>query len=315
MTTRYFITKALHILTVLLLVSFAVTALADLIPGSPALSILGENATDEQIAAFNVKHGFDLSLIPRYFSWLGAALGGDLGTSIRMSEPVLAVIGQRLPVTLEIALLSILITAVVSIPLALYAADHAGGIVDRAANALSSAFVSMPGFVIAIGLVALFAVTLGISPVAGWVPIERNLADNLRYAALPAVALALVEIPILYRVLRADTLSTLNQEFIQAARARGLTRTYVLARHVLRPSSFSLITMLGLAIGRLLGGTVIVEIIFALPGIGSLAVQSIYAKDIVVVQGVVVVVAAAYVIINALIDLAYTALDPRVSTS
>ena len=304
--------RIFHMVTVLFLVSLAVTALTDLLPGSAAFAVLGETATDEQVAQFNADHGLDRPLPVRYLDWLGGVLHGDLGTSIRGAGNVADLLSERIPVTIELALLSILISVAVAVPLALLSAERAGGILDRGLTAVSSALVSIPGFVIALLLVAVLAMRAEAAPATGWVPLADGVSANLQHALLPALTLALVEIPVMYRVLRADAVATLNEEFVLAARARGLTRSYVLFRHVLRPSSFSFVTMLGLSFGRLLGGTVIVESIFALPGVGSLAVQSIYAMDIVVVQGVVVMVAVVYVAANALIDLTYRLLDPRV---
>lgn len=313
MTTA--IWRAAHLIAVLFLVSLGITALADLLPGSAALSVLGEHATPEQIAEFNAQYGLDDPLLVRYGRWISGVVTGDLGSSVRGSGEVFDLIAERLPVTLEIAVLAILFTAVVAVPLALVSAERGGGILDRFLTTVSSALVSVPAFVVALLLVALIAVQFGAAPVAGWAPIGNGVVNNIRFALLPATTLALVEIPVLYRVLRADAASTLNQDFVLAARARGLSRGYVLFRHVLRPSSLSTVTMLGLTVGRLLGGTVIVEVIFALPGMGNLAVQSIYGNDIVVVQGVVMLVAVVYVATNALIDLSYRLLDPRVRTA
>lgn len=313
MTTA--IWRAAHLIAVLFLVSLGITALADLLPGSAALSVLGEHATPEQIAEFNAQYGLDDPLLVRYGRWISGVVTGDLGSSVRGSGEVFDLIAERLPVTLEIAVLAVLFTAVVAVPLALVSAERGGGILDRFLTTVSSALVSVPAFVVALLLVALIAVQFGAAPVAGWAPIGNGVVNNIRFALLPATTLALVEIPVLYRVLRADAASTLNQDFVLAARARGLSRGYVLFRHVLRPSSLSTVTMLGLTVGRLLGGTVIVEVIFALPGMGNLAVQSIYGNDIVVVQGVVMLVAVVYVATNALIDLSYRLLDPRVRTA
>lgn len=304
--------RIFHMGAVLLLVSLAVTALTDLLPGSAAFAVLGETATDEQVAQFNADHGLDRPLPTRYLDWLGGVLNGDLGTSVRGAGNVTDLLAERIPVTMELAVLSILISVAVAVALALVSAERSGGLLDKGLTAISSALVSIPGFVIALILVAVLALRVEIAPATGWVPLADGIGANLEHAFLPALTLALVEVPVMYRVLRGDAVATLNEQFVLAARARGLTRRYVLFRHVLRPSSFSFVTMLGLSFGRLLGGTVIVESIFALPGVGSLAVQSIYATDIVVVQGVVVMVAVVYVAANALIDLTYRVLDPRV---
>jgi peptide/nickel transport system permease protein len=304
--------KIFHFAAVLFLVTFATTALVELMPGSPAMAILGENASPAAIEAFNAQYGYDQPLLVRYFGWVSDAITGNLGTSMRQSVPVTEIIQERMPVTLELSVLAILIAVSVAVPAALIAADRAGGAFDRVVGAIASALVSVPAFVMALLLVSVFSIRLGLTPIAGWVPLSEGLAENLRYAILPAMTLALVEIPVILRVLRSDAISTLGQEYVLAARARGMSRRYVMTRHVLRPSSFSLVTLVGLMIGRLLGGTVIVEMIFALPGLGTAVIQAITAKDIIVVQGIVVVIAVIYVALNALVDLAYVALDPRV---
>jgi peptide/nickel transport system permease protein len=301
-----------HFVAVLILVTLGTVALVDLFPGSPGIAILGDTATPELLAAFDAKYGFDRPLIERYLDWLGQAATGNFGDSIRLNQPVTEVILSKLPVTVELAIAALLLAIIIGIPLALFTAERPGGIADRVFGSTSSALVSIPGFVMALLLAVIFAVQLKWLPVGGWVPLDKDVLGNLRHVALPALALALVEIPVIHRVLRSDALTTLNQEYVLAARARGLGRVYVLFRHVLRPSSFSLMTMLGLMAGRLLGGTVIVETIFALPGIGSTAVIAIGARDVTLVQGIVAFIAVAYIVINALIDVSYAALDPRV---
>ncbi|GAA1827457.1 ABC transporter permease [Pseudonocardia ailaonensis] len=312
---RFLTRRVPHVLAVLVIVTFATSALIDLLPGSAASAVLGENATAAQIAEFNARFGLDAPLIPRYLAWIGHALQGDLGLSIRLGTPVSGLVAERIPVTGEIALLAILVTVIVAVPLAARAADRESGIVDRIANGLSSALVAVPAFVMAVLLVYVLSLELGLLPVAGWSPLDAGLGENLRFLIMPVLTLALVEIPVMYRVLRADLLTNLREDFVLAARARGMSRSYVMLRHVLRPSSFSLITMIGLTVGRLLGGTVIVEQIYGLPGLGSLVISSISSKDITVVQGVVVVVAVIYVFLNLVVDLCYTLLDPRVKVA
>jgi peptide/nickel transport system permease protein len=199
----------------------------------------------------------------------------------------------------------------VVIPLALYTAYRAGGRTDRTANVVTSGLVSMPPFLTALLLVFLFALTLRAFPATGWVRFVDDPLGNLRSAFLPALALALTEIAVLTRVLRSDLIATLQEDYILSAKAKGLPTRYVLLRHALRPSSFSLVTLAGLSLGRLIGGAVIVETLFALPGIGQLLVNATLAKDAVVVQGVVIFVALVYVALNVLTDLFYTILDPR----
>jgi peptide/nickel transport system permease protein len=307
--------RIVHLVSVLILVTFAGVALAELMPGSPAAIILGPEATDEAIRAFEQEHGFDQPLFVRYANWMVAALQGDLGVSVQNDRPVVEILLQRLPVTLELTVLALLVSLLLAVTLALISASRKGGAVDRVVSALSSGLMSIPVFVIALVLIYAFAVTIQAFPVAGWASLEGGLAQNLRFAFLPILALALGEFPAFYRLLRGDLIATLGEDFVTTATVRGLSRPYVLVRHVLRPSSASLVTVAGVAFGRLLAGSVVVESLFALPGLGSLALQSIPSKDIPVIQGIIVLVAVTYVVINAVVDVLYARLDPRVRAS
>lgn len=307
--------RAGHLLAVLLVVTFAGTALAILMPGSPGATILGPAATAEQIAAFNTAHGYDQPVVLQYLHWVGNALTGDLGTSVVGNQPVLQTILQRFPVTLEISVLALVISLAVAIPAALYAGAHAGGRLDRVASALTSGLMSVPVFVLGVLLIYILAVATGLFPVAGWSPLSAGVTENLKFAFLPSLALAMGEFPTFYRLLRSDVIGTLGEDFVQTARVRGLPGRYIMLRHVLRPSAIPLVTVAAVAFGRLLAGSIIVESLFSLPGIGSLALQSIPAKDLPVIQGVVVFIAVSYVLINAAVDVIYSVLDPRVRGS
>lgn len=306
--------RLLRLVPVLFLITLFTTAMVDLMPGSPALAMLGDQATPEQIARLNEQLGLDLPFLVRYWDWLVAALGGDLGTSLRMGLPVTTAIAERFPVTLEIALLSVVMALLIAVPLALVAGARAGGRLDRIATALSSALLSLPGFAAAVLLIYLLAVKARLFPVGGWVPFTEDPIGNLRFAFLPALSLALMEAAVYFRLLRSDVISTLQEKFVLSARARGLPPGYVLFRHVLRPSLFSLTTVAGLSMGRLLGGAVIVESLFALPGLGFLVIQSVPFQDIPTIQGIVVVVAVIYVLINIVVDVGYAVIDPRIRT-
>ncbi|WP_214104069.1 ABC transporter permease [Acrocarpospora catenulata] len=297
---------------VVLIVTVAVVSLLSLVPGSAAQVILGESATPGAVAALNAELGLDQPLWQRYVSWLGHAVQGDLGTSLINGQSITAAILERLPVTLNLAVLALAIALLIAIPLAVVSALTAGSRLDRGINALSSMLLSIPTFVAAPVLIYLLAMQLGAFPVAGWVPITEDLAGNLRSALLPALAIAFTEIASFHRILRTDLITTLGEDFVAAARSKGLPLWYVVLRHALRPSSFSLITLVGVNLGRLIGGTVIVETLFSLPGLGQLITSSINARDVVMVQGIVVFMAVAYVGINMLVDLSYSFLDPRV---
>ncbi|MDP2287548.1 MAG: ABC transporter permease [Actinomycetota bacterium] len=300
-------------LLVILIVTFAVTAMLSLAPGSVAGVILGENATPDQVAALNEKLGLNQPILVQYWNWLINALQGDLGNSAITGQSVTSAIIERIPVTLELALLAVSMALVIAVPLAIISATRPGSRTDRVINAFSSMFLSIPAFVAGPVLIYLFAVQFNLFPVNGWSRIEEDgLLLNLRSAFLPALAIALPEIASFHRLLRTDLITTLREDYIAAARAKGMTGSFVLVRHALRPSSFSLVTLFGINLGRAIGGAVIVESLFSLPGLGQLVVTSISARDITMATGVVVFTAVVYVVINTCIDFSYGFLDPRV---
>ncbi|RBM21947.1 peptide ABC transporter [Prauserella sp. PE36] len=299
-------------LLVVLLVTMAVVLLMSLAPGSAAEVILGEAATPQAVAALNAKLGLDQPLWAQYLNWLGDAVRGDLGESPVTGQPVTEAIVERLPVTLQLAVMALLLALVVSVLLAVASALRPNSLLDRAINAVSSVFLSVPAFIAGPLLIYVFALQLGWFPVTGWSRLSDGIGPNLLGALLPAIAIALTEIAAFHRVLRADLIGTLREDFVGAARAKGMSGAYVMLRHALRPSSFSLITLAGINLGRLIGGTVIVESLFALPGLGQLLATSIVTRDVVTVQGVVAFIAVVYVGVNTAVDLSYRLIDPRI---
>ncbi|MGV9744355.1 ABC transporter permease [Rhodococcus zopfii] len=299
-------------LLVVLLVTIAVVALLGLAPGSVAQVILGENATPDAVAAMNTELGLDAPFWSQYATWLGNAVRGDLGTSPLTGQSVTEAIGERLPVTLQLAVMGLLIALIVAIGMGIASASRPGSPLDRSTNVLSAVFLSVPAFIAGPVLIYFLAIKLQIFPVMGWSRIGEGLGENLRSALLPAIAIALTEIAAFHRLLRTDLVGTLREDFVAAARAKGLSSKYVMFRHALRPSSFSLITLAGINLGRLIGGTVIVETLFGLPGLGQLVASSITSRDVIMVQGIVVFIAVVYVCINTLVDLSYQVIDPRV---
>jgi peptide/nickel transport system permease protein len=302
---RFAAKRVVRALAVVVFATFLVIAMLSLAPGSLAVVLLGEGATPDAVAELEAELGLDRPLFAQYLSWLGDALQGDLGVSLLTHQPVIDSVMERLPVTLELAL-------AVAVPAAVVAARRPGGLFDRVSTSLASAGLSLPAFVAAPVLIYFFAVQAGIFPVSGWHRVSEGVGENLLSALLPAVAVAIPEIAAFQRLLRTDLRATLSEDFVDAARARGMSERYVLWRHVLRPSSFSLVTLAGIGFGRLLGGTVIVETVFTLPGLGQLMAQSIASRDIVVLQGAVAFVVVGYVLLNTLVDLTYGFLDPRV---
>jgi peptide/nickel transport system permease protein len=304
--------RVLRSALVVLLVTFFVVSLLELAPGSIGQVVLGNTATPEAVATLNHKLGVDQPLLEQYWHWLTHALQGNLGTSPFTGQKVTDTVLKAIPVTVELAILAELIALVIAIPLALAAASRPNSIVDRGINALSSIFLSIPAFVAAPILLYFFAVKIHVFPVLGWKPITDGLGSNLQAALLPAIAIALPEIAAYQRLLRTDLAATLSEDYISAARAKGMSGRYVLLRHALRPSSFSLVTLAGIGLGRLLGGTVIVESLFSLPGLGNMIASAITSRDVTQVQGAVAFIAVSYVVINMLVDASYSLLDPRV---
>lgn len=309
---NFVVRRILAILPVLLAVSLLTFLIASLLPGDLAFVILGDQATPENVAALRHEMGLDQPLWWRYLSWLGHVLHGDLGRSFRTGQTVLQAISERIPVSLELMLMAEFIGLLIGVPLAIACAARAGGAFDRFMTGSAFAMLSMPSFLMAILLIYLFAVELHWLPATGYVPFTEAPLANLRFFVLPALTLALAEWPGIMRVLRSDMIATLQEDYIALAKAKGLKPSRILFVHALKPSSLTLVTVTGINIGRLLGGTLIVESIFALPGIGRLLVGAIYTRDLVILQGVVLLVACGFVIVNFIVDMLYAVLDPRI---
>lgn len=309
---NFIVRRLLAILPVLLAVSLLTFLIASLLPGDLAFVILGDQATPENVAALRHDMGLDQPLWWRYLSWLGHVLQGDLGRSFRTGQTVLQAVSERIPVSLELMLMAEFLGLLIGVPLAIACAARAGGAFDRFMTGSAFAMLSMPSFLVAILLIYLFAVELHWLPATGYVPFTEDPLANLRFFVLPALTLALAEWPGIMRVLRSDMIATLQEDYIALAKAKGLKPSRILFVHALKPSSLTLVTVTGINIGRLLGGTLIVESIFALPGIGRLLVGAIYTRDLVILQGVVLLVACGFVIVNFIVDMLYAVLDPRI---
>lgn len=297
---------------ILFAVSLITFLIMNLAPGDPAQAILGETATAESIAVLRQRLGLDVPIFERYLKWLGGVLTGDLGESFRAGEPILEAIFERAPVTLELLIGAQLVALALALPVGIYTAYRANSLADKASLSLALTFVSMPPFLVGIILVYVFALQLGVLPATGYVPASESFTGNLATMVLPVLTLGLFEFPVYMRLLRSDMIQTLQQNFISLARAIGLPPWRILLGHALRPSLFSLITVVGINMGRLIGGAVIVEVLFGLPGIGQLLVDGIYQREYLVVQGVVLFVGIFFVLINSIVDLLYSVLDPRV---
>ena len=302
----------------LVLVVLAVTALTflmvNLLPGDVADMIGGQGASQEDIQTIRKGLGLDRNIIVRYVTWLGHLIQGDLGQSYLTQESVLRVIMTRLPVTVELLVISQFFTLLLALPAGIFSAYRNGSFLDRLISICGFATLSIPGFVMALVGIYLFAIQLRWLPATGYTPLSYGFWANIRSFILPALSITLIEWVVLMRVLRSDMITTLQQNYILMARAKGLPPWKVLVHHALRPSSFTLVTVLGMQMGRLLGGAVIIETIFALPGIGRLMVNAIYARDYMVVQGCIILITIGYVVINTIVDILYNILDPRIRT-
>jgi peptide/nickel transport system permease protein len=301
-------------LATLLVVSMLTFLLTSLLPGDPAVQILGPEGANDPEAVATVREDLHLDdgFVSRYRSWLADTVTGDFGRSYRTNQEVRDAIAERLPVTLEIGGLAILMALAVAIPLGTWSAFRSGGVTDRIITTGTFGLLSLPAFMVAILLILVFAVNLGWLPATGWVRFTEDPVENLRHALLPALSLAVGEMAVYTRLLRADMITTLQQDSITMARAKGIPTRRILFRHALRPSSFSLMTIVGLQVATVIGGAVIVETLFALPGVGRLLVDSILQRDLMMVQGCALVIAVAFVVVNFVVDLLYVLLDPRI---
>ncbi|HWJ62730.1 MAG TPA: ABC transporter permease [Acidimicrobiales bacterium] len=371
---RGLLRTGVHLLAVMFFVSIGTFMLLEFVPGDPAVAVLGPDATPQQYDEVRAELGLDRPLPQRYADWLGDAVQGDFGSSLRPPvRDVSGIIMSRLPVTLEIAGLAIAMALAMAIPLALWSASQSGGPGDQAVSATAYGLISIPNFLAALILIFFFvfrpdlvrtfvfaaglliavgmlarrvprvrrehpedrlrsmgagvAGAVAVAGIAGllflsWPDFPRqgfvrwtdapNKLDNLRSVFLPAFTLALIEAAIFFRVLRNDLVTTLQEDFVLAARARGMPRRHILLREALRPSSFSLVTVAGVSLGRLIGAAVIVEAVFRLPGLGSMMVDAVAANDFRVVQGGVLAISILYVLLNLTVDSLYKLLDPRI---
>jgi len=306
--------KVVALVAVLLAVSFLTFTLMEFLPGDPALQVLGPGGAQSAEIIEQVREDLNLNdpFLLRYVHWLGDAVTGDLGRSYQARMEVTDAIKQRVPVTLEIAVLAMLMALLISIPLGVVTAYRANTYFDKSVTTATFGLLSVPSFMLALFLIYTFAVRFHVFPATGWTRLTADPAENLRSAFLPALSLSVANIAVLTRLLRTDMISTLQEDHVTMARAKGLPTWRILFRHALRPSSFSLLTVAGLQMGALIGGTVVIEQLFALPGVGRLLIDSIFQRDYPVVQGIVLLLSVAYVGMNFLVDILYSVLDPRI---
>jgi peptide/nickel transport system permease protein len=302
----------LRFVVLLFLVSVATFLLLELIPGDRVDGLLPEGATDEMRQQVIDLYGLDRPMIDRYLSWVGGILQGDFGTSLQTKVPVAETLAKRAPVTLELGLLAIALSLLVSVPLGVYSAYRPNGIVDKVVTFIASITLAIPPFVFAVIAIYVFGFQLRWFPIVGWTSFGEDPLAHVRSMVLPVLTLAAPQMVLFIRLLKGDMMGTLQQDYVLSARARGLPTWRILVRHALRPSSFSLVTVSGVVVGNLLGGAVIIEQIFSIPGLGSMVITSINTRDFIGVQAVVLISAVVYLLLNTLVDLTYPLLDPRV---
>ena len=307
-----FVLRKLALASLTLFATSIVVFLAlEIVPGDPAQIMLGINATEDAVAALRERLGLDLPPLQRYLSWIGGVVTGDLGTSYTYSEPVTNLILDRITVSLPLALLALALSTAVAIPVGMVAARHRGGVVDSAVMGLTQLGIAIPNFWFALLLVYVFAIALRMVPAGGFPGWEAGVGPALQALLLPTIALALPQAAILARMVRSSLLETFREDYIRTARAKGASSRRVLWRHALRNAMIPVVTIMGLQFAFLLSGTIIIENVFYLPGLGRLVFQAISLRDIIVVESVVLVLVAVVVTVNLLVDLAYALIDPR----
>ncbi len=306
------IRRLLSTLPTLFVVTVIVFAIVRVLPGNPARLLLGEEATPALVAELTHEMGLDRPLPVQYASWLGGVLRGDFGRSVKDNMSVGILIFEKLPTTLELAFLATLVSVLIALPAGIVTAAKRGGFTDGAITVLALSGVSLPNFFLGILLIYLFSIQLGWIPPSGYVTPLENPLENLRLMILPAITLGLGTAGALTRFLRGAMLEVLGQDYVRTARAKGVAGRAVLYRHALRNALIPVVTIFGLQLGGLLGGAVITEQIFSIPGFGRLIVDAVFTRDFPVVQGVVLFSAASIFLVSFLVDLIYAAVDPRI---
>jgi peptide/nickel transport system permease protein len=304
--------RLLATVPVLLVVAVAVFLLLRLTPGDPAAVIAGDSATVEQIEQIRAGLGLDRPLVVQFAIWSGNALRGDLGESFFFKKTVAQLIAQRIEPTLALAACTVVLAVVVAVPLGVIAAWRRGGWLDRALMAFSTLGFSIPVFVLAYLLIWLVSLELGWLPVQGYRRLAEGFGPFIRHLVLPSITLSVVYVALIARVTRAAVSDALTEDFVRTARAKGLPEWRVLTRHALANAAVPIVTVIGIGLAVLIGGVVVTESVYAIPGLGRLTVDAVLARDFPTIQGVILLFSVTYVLINLLIDLSYLVLDPRI---
>jgi peptide/nickel transport system permease protein len=309
---RYTLKRLLSAIPLLLAVSVVAFALVRLVPGDPITALLGPGNNPEQAAALRQKYALDRSLPVQYLAWLGRAVRGDFGESFFTGQPVLRAIVERLPVTLELAGIALLFAVLVGIPLGIASAVRPNRAIDHVSRVLGLIGLSVPGFWLGSILILFLSLKLGLLPSGRFIPIWESPWENFRRMLMPGLALGAAVAAVVMRTARSAMLEALTGDYVRTARAKGLAPRRVILRHALRNALVPIVTVLGLQAGYLLGGSIVIEQVFSLPGVGRLALQAIGSRDYALLQGTVLFVALAFILINVLVDLLYARLDPRI---
>ncbi|WP_019015243.1 ABC transporter permease [Elioraea tepidiphila] len=309
----YILRRLAQLLPVLLLASVGIWAMVYAIPGGPVGMILGENATPEQIAALRAELGLDRPVIVQYWAWLTNALAGDLGVSLHSRQPVVSLIGERLPATIQLGLAATVVGLLIGIPVAVASALMPGSWLDRALSGWSALALGVPTFWLGILLILLFAVHLRWLPSAsGYVPFWESPIEMLRNILLPALTLGIYVSGIFARFLRASLVAELRADYVRTARSKGLPERDVVGRHVMRNAMLPFVTIVGLMMANFIGGTVVTEAVFTYPGLGRLLITAISTRDYPLIQGCILVILVIYILINVMVDVLYAYIDPRI---
>jgi peptide/nickel transport system permease protein len=295
----------------LLGMSVLVFGLMRIIPGDPAVTVLGYKATPDAVRALRAAFHLDEPPLQQYLRWLGGIVHGDFGIDFRQNEPIGRMILDRLPVTVELTLLAALCAALLGVPVGLLAGARRRGVADRASLALGLLGISIPDFWLGIMLILIFSLAAGLLPSSGFVPFGEDALLNLQYLALPALTLSLSRAAALSRLTRAAVMDVVHRPFVQFARAKGLGERAILVRHVLPNAAIPIVTVIGLQVGYMLGGAIVVETIFALPGLGRMTLDAVLERNYPVVQSGLLVVGAMFMLVNLVTDMLYGLLDPR----
>jgi peptide/nickel transport system permease protein len=297
---------------VLFLVSLIVFSIIHLTPGDPALLMLGEEVTPEKLSALRHQLGLDQPIPVQYGFWLSQVLRGDLGRSVRTQQPVAEAIFQRLPPTVELTLFAVVISLCIALPTGILSAARRNSASDLISTTLALLGISMPSFLLAILLIFVFALKLRWLPPIGYTPINQDVIENIKGMILPGLTLGAATAALVSRQTRSSMLEVLHEDYIRTARAKGLAERMILLSHALKNAMIPIATVIGLQVGALLGGAIITETIFVLPGVGRLVVDSIFSRDFPLVQGTVLFLALIYLFANLAVDILYVFLDPRI---